>query len=213
VKAFKIGAAVLLTGAVALPAMADGPREGPWGSETYYENARVLSVAPQNELVNNPRQECSTEYIRESYNSGRRDIGGAIIGGIAGGLLGSQIGKGNGKVAAAAVGAATGAIVGDRIDNNGQRTFSARPVERCTTVDNWQTVNRGYLVTYLYDGRIYTTIMPNDPGNIVSVRVSVAPGYRYNVVSYAPGYLQRDNGWHRGWYKHGRGHYHDRWDD
>jgi uncharacterized protein YcfJ len=215
VKAFKIGTVLLLMGAVALPAMADGPREGPWGSEIYYENARVLSVAPQNELVNNPRQECSTEYIRESYNYGGRDIGGAIIGGIAGGLLGSHIGKGNGRVASAAVGAATGAIVGDRIDNSGRNAYSTRPVERCATVDNWQTVNHGYLVTYLYNGRTYTTTMPNDPGNTVSVRVSVAPGYRYNVVSYVPGYLQRDNGWHRGWGKHGRDrdHDHDHWDD
>lgn len=201
--AYKFGATLLFTGAIALPAAAD---------DVYYDTARVLSVAPQTERVNSPLQECHTEYMRDSYNSGSRDVGGAIIGGIAGGLLGSQIGKGNGRIAGAAVGAATGAIVGDRIDNGGQHSYSSRPVERCTTVDNWQTVNRGYLVTYRYNGRIYTTTMPNDPGDTISVRASVAPEYRNNVVSYLPGYRQHDNGWHRGWGKH-RDHDDDRWED
>ena len=65
-----------LAGAVSLPALAD---------DVYYDTARVLAVTPQTERVNMPRQECRTEYIRESSVSGDRDIGGAIIGGIAGG--------------------------------------------------------------------------------------------------------------------------------
>lgn len=201
-KAIKISTALMLTGAFALPAMAD---------DTYYDTARVVSVAPQTERVNSPRQECHTEYIRDSYNSGSRDIGGAIIGGIAGGLIGSQIGKGNGRVAGAAVGAATGALVGDRIDNSDNRSgYSTRPVERCVSVDNWQTVTRNYLVTYRYNGRVYTTVMPNDPGDTLRVRIALAPDYdRREVISYLPGY-PHDNGWHRGWDKQHRDH---DWDD
>jgi uncharacterized protein YcfJ len=191
VKAYKFGTTLLFAGAVALPAAAD---------DFYYDTARVLVVVPQTERVNTPLQECHTEYTRDSYQ-GRRDLGGAIIGGIAGGLLGSQIGRGDGRVAGAAVGAATGAIVGDRIGNSGQHGYAARPVQRCTTVDNWQTVNRGYLVTYRYNDRIYNTNMPYDPGNMIRLQVSVAPGYRNNVVSYVPGYQQREDGWHRGWGK------------
>lgn len=201
--AFKLGASIMLMGAVALPAMAD---------DVYYDTARVVSVTPQTERVNSPRQDCRTEYIRESTSSGDRDIGGAIIGGIAGGLLGSQIGKGNGRVAGAAVGAATGAIVGDRIDNSGRREggYRSRPVEHCTTVDNWQTVTRNYLVSYRYNGRLYTTTMPNDPGDTLRLRIAVAPDVDgRDVVGYLPGYAP-DNGRHRGWDKHHREH---DWDD
>lgn len=190
-KTSNISIALILAGVMAQPAMAD---------DVYYDTARVLSVAPQAERVNMPRQECHTEYIRESND---RSIGGAIIGGIAGGLLGSQIGKGNGRVAGAAVGAATGAIVGDRVDNSGNNGYSTRPVDRCEMVDNWQTVIRGYLVTYRYNGRTYTATMPNDPGDTLSVRVAVAP-----EVDKRVSYNDRpDNGWHRGWGKR------DRWDD
>lgn len=199
-KVLNMTAALILGGAIASPAMAD---------DTYYDTARVLSVAPQTERVNMPRQECHTEYVQESASSGSRDIGGSIIGGIAGGLIGSQIGKGKGRIAGAAVGAATGAIVGDRIDNRDRdqdATYSSRPVDRCVTVDNWQTVNRGYLVTYRYNGRTYTTPMANDPGDTISLRVAIVPEANPNVS-----YIERhDNGLHRGWERHRDD---DRWND
>ena len=185
--AYKIGAAVMLA-AVSLPAAAD---------DVYYDTARVLSVTPQMERVNTPRQECRTEYTRETYSrSDDRSIGGAIIGTIAGGLLGSQIGKGNGRVAGAAVGAATGAIVGDRIDNDEPRRYASRPVERCEMVDNWQTVTRNFVVAYRYNGRDYTTVMPNDPGSSIRIRVAVGPDDDDHVSSLDSGY--RDKSW-RGW--------------
>lgn len=202
---FKFGTTLLLAGGcLNQAAMAD---------ESYYDTARVLSVTPQVERINNPRQECRTEYQRESsYESGSRDIGGAIIGGIAGGLIGSQIGKGNGKVAGAAIGAATGALVGDRIDNSDRRApgYRTRPVERCTWVDNWQTVTRNYLVTYRYNDHDYTTTLNYDPGSSLRVRVAVAPDpVSRDVVSYLPGYsLDRDGDWRRE-----RRHDHGRWHD
>lgn len=198
--AYKIGASMLMISAISLPAAAD---------DVYYDNARVVSVTPQVERINTPRQECRTEYTRDSYySSGDRDVGGAIIGGIAGGLIGSQIGKGKGRIAGAAVGAATGAIVGDRIDNSGPQGYATRPVERCVTVDNWQTVTRNYLVTYRFNGRDYSTVMPNDPGNMVRVRVAVDSDFDQRVGYLEPAY--HDNGWHRGWKKHRDN---DRWDD
>ncbi len=196
--ALKLSTALLLTGAIALPAAAD---------DVYYDTAQVLSVTPRTETINSPRQECRTEYERSSsYNSGERDVGGAIIGGIAGGLLGSQVGKGKGRVASAAIGAATGALVGDRIDNsnNGYNSYSTRPIERCASVDNWQTVTRGYQVTYRYNGRDYTTIMPNDPGNVVRLRIALTPDTSSNVSYLEPRY-HRDDDW--------RDRDHDRRDD
>lgn len=146
---------------------------------------RVTNVQPQVEQINNPRQECHTEYEtvqRYPQRERERSNGGAIIGGIAGGLLGSTVGGGNGKVAAAAVGAITGAIAGDRIDNNNndnnngrQATVESRPVRQCRNVDNWETRTTGYAVTYEYHNRSYTTILPYDPGSRIRLHVSLTP--------------------------------------
>lgn len=198
---YKFGVAVLVAGSVALPAAAD---------DTYHDSARVLSVTPRTERINSPRQECHTDYSRDmSYSSPSTDRSytGAIIGGVAGGLLGGQVGKGKGRVAAAAIGAATGAVVGDRIDNRPTQSYEEHPVEHCTSVDNWQTVSRGYQVTYRYNGRDYTTVMPNDPGDTLNIRVSIAPEIGSNVSSLESGY-RHDNGQHRGWSRH-----HDGGDD
>lgn len=187
---------VLLASAVTFPAM---------GDEVFYETAPVVSVTPQYEQVNSPRRECHTEYERSSsYSSGSRDVGGAIIGGIAGGLLGSQVGKGSGKVAAAAIGAATGALMGDRIDNsNDSVSYRTRPVERCTMVDNWQSVTRNYVVVYHYNGRDVTTVLPYDPGSNIRLRIAVVPDGRGSQV----GYLEPGFPGHPGWGRR------DEWDD
>ncbi len=178
---YKLGTVLIAMSALARPALAEN---------IYYDNAQVISVAPQTERINTPRQECHTEYVSEA-NSGDRDVGGAIIGGIAGGLLGSQVGKGNGRVAAAVVGAATGAIVGDRIDNSGEKTTSTKPVERCVMVDNWQTISRGYLVSYRLNGHDYTTNLSYDPGSMLRVRVAVTPDDT-SRVSYQESPLVRE---------------------
>lgn len=191
---YKFGASLLVMGVIALPAAADG---------VYYDTARVLSVTPQLERFNSPLQECHTEYIQGSYNSGDRSLAGSIIGGITGGLLGSQIGKGKGRIASAAVGAATGAVVGDRIDNNGNSAYSSRPVEHCAVVDNWQTVNRGYQVVYRYNGRDYSTVMPNAPGDVIRVQIAVAPGVDSRGGFMEPAY-RYENGRYRGWDNHRR---------
>lgn len=142
---------------------------------------RVTNVQPQVEQVNNPRQECRTEYETvQRYPQRERSNGGAIIGGIAGGLLGSTVGGGNGKVAAAAVGAITGAIAGDRLDNDNNEgarsaTVETRPVRQCRNVDNWETRTTGYAVTYEYHNRSYTTVLPYDPGSRIRLHVSLTP--------------------------------------
>lgn len=149
----------------------------------YFDEARVIAVTPQTERVNFPRQECHTEYVRESVST--RSPVGAIIGGIAGGLLGSQVGKGNGRVAGAAVGAGVGAVVGDRMSSR-ENGYTTRPVEHCTTVDHWQTVTNGYHVTYRYNGRDYTTFSETDPGDRIRIRVAVAPDNQREEHYYEP---------------------------
>lgn len=181
----KLLSALLAVGFVSSPAVAD---------DSYFDQAQVLSVTPQTERVNYPTQSCQTETVREISAGGASSPLGAIIGGVAGGLLGSQIGKGNGRVAGAAVGAGVGAVVGDRIGGS-QPTARYTPVERCVSVDNWQTVNRGYLVSYRYNGRDYTTVLDHDPGPYMPVRVNVsanggASGVAYSQPAYGtPAYV------------------------
>lgn len=145
----------------------------------FVDRARVIAVTPQFERINQPRQECHTEYVRESvYEPANRSNTGAVVGGVAGGLLGSTIGRGSGRVAAAAVGAGLGAIVGDRVGNQhseGNARTVTRPVEQCVTVDQWQTVTTGYLVNYEYQGRQYSTLMDRNPGPSIDVSVLVRP--------------------------------------
>lgn len=201
----------LIAATVSLPALASHDDR----DDNYEDRARVISVAPQYERVNSPRQECRTEYVRESYyEAPQRSLGGAVIGGVTGGLLGSTIGRGNGRVAAAAVGAGVGAIVGDRVDNDrgygnrGRERVETRPVERCVTVDNWQNIPAGYLVNYEYNGRRYSTVTDRDPGRFIPVNVMVRSGGYVSEVSY-----REDRGERRGWKRgHGYGHrkHHDR---
>ncbi len=198
----------LIAATVSLPALASH-------DDAYEDRARVISVTQQFERVNTPRQECRTEYVRESYyEAPQRSLGGAIIGGVTGGLLGSTIGRGNGRVAAAAVGAGVGAIVGDRVDNNrngyGRERVETRPVERCVTVDNWSQVPAGYLVNYEYNGRQYTTVTNDDPGRFIPVHVEVRPNGYVTQVSYSQG-RDDDRFEHRGrGHKYGHGKHRDR---
>ena len=194
----------LLTAVFAAPAMA---------TDQYTDTARVLSSTPQTERVNVPREECRTEYQQQSYNQGgNSSIGGAIIGGIAGGLLGSTIGKGHGRTAAAAIGAGVGAIAGNNIANNQRGYGGSRsvPVQSCYQVDNWQTVNTGFLVTYEYNGRQYTTVTNEQPGRYIDVNVAVEP--RSRVVSqsnYVAPVVYGNVGWdddHRGRREHDNRH-------
>ena len=187
----------LMAASVSVPALA--------GHDNYEDRGRVTAVTQQFERVNSPRQECRTEYVRESYyEAPQRSLGGAVIGGVAGGLLGSTIGRGNGRVAAAAVGAGVGAIVGDRVDNDrgynnrGRERVETRPVESCVTVDNWQQIPAGYLVNYEYNGRQYSTVTDRDPGRYIPVHVEVRPnGYVTNVTYHENRWNDDDDDGHR----------------
>lgn len=156
------------------------------GHDRYKDQGRVISVTPQVERVNTPVQECRTEYVRESYyESNRRSNTGAVLGTIAGGVIGSRFGGGSGRIATTAIGAGLGAVLGDRHQNRynqPRQRVETRPVERCTSVDNWQTVTSGYLVDYEYNGRRYTTQTDRDPGRYIPLDVSVSPrGYVTNI--------------------------------
>jgi uncharacterized protein YcfJ len=145
-------------------------------AQTYLDNARVTNVEPQYESVRVPRQECSNQWVSEPRRSGGRDYGGAVLGGIVGGLIGNQVGGGHGREAATAVGAVVGAFTGDNLANHDrwqQPVPMSREVTTCRDVEDVQSRLVGYQVTYDYHGQQYTTLMQENPGRLVPVRVSV----------------------------------------
>lgn len=145
-------------------------------AQSYLDNARVTSVEPQYENVRVPRQECSNQWVSEPRRGGGRDYGGAVLGGIVGGLIGNQVGGGHGREAATAVGAVVGAFTGDNLANRDrwpQPVPAAREVTTCRNVEDVQSRLVGYQVSYDYHGQQYTTLMQENPGRFVPVRVSV----------------------------------------
>lgn len=147
-------------------------------AETYIDHARVRSVDPQYESVSVPREECSSRWIQETRRADGRDYGGAVIGGVAGALLGNQVGRGHGREAATAVGALMGAFAGDRIasrDRWDRSEDAPREVTTCRTVSDIQTRIAGYRVNYEYRGQQFSTLMRENPGPHLQVRVSVDP--------------------------------------
>ena len=147
-------------------------------AETFVDNARVRSVDPQYESVSVPRQECTSQWVNEPRRTGRGDYGGAVLGGVAGALLGNQVGRGHGREAATAVGAVVGAFAGDRMANRDrweQYEEVPREVQTCRAVNEVQTRIVGYQVNYEYRGQHFSTLMRENPGPYLQVRVSVDP--------------------------------------
>lgn len=155
-------------------------------AEGYSDYARVKSAVPEFERINRPRQECYNEVVETRVpgrqSAGSRDYGGTVLGGIVGGVIGNRFGKGHGREAATAAGAVAGALIGSHYDKDAEATvgpdeYVEREIRRCRQVDNWESRVTGYRVTYEYAGRRYTTVMPQDPGREIRVRVSVEPQF------------------------------------
>ena len=149
-------------------------------AHTYFDNARVSNVEPRYENVRVPRQECTNQWVNEPRETrrGGREYGGAVLGGVAGAVLGHQVGGGHGRDAATVIGAALGAFTGDRLANRGgwdEPEQAAREVTTCRNVEDVQSRINGYQVTYDYRGQQFTTLMNENPGQFVKVRVSVEP--------------------------------------
>ncbi|MDB5859670.1 MAG: 17 kDa surface antigen [Ramlibacter sp.] len=148
-------------------------------AEAFVDNARVRSVEPQYESVQVPRDECSSQWVNEARPvAAQPNYGGVVLGAVVGGVLGNQVGKGHGKEAATAAGAVAGAMVGNNMANNGQQpqyVESQREVRNCRQVVDVQNRLTGYRVNYEYHGQQYSTMMRENPGPNLQVRVSVEP--------------------------------------
>ena len=74
------------------------------------------------------------------------------------------------------MGAVLGAFTGNQLANH-DRWQQPEPIQRevttCRDVEDVQSRLVGYQVTYDYHGQQYTTLMQENPGRFVPVRVSV----------------------------------------
>jgi len=171
-------------------------RYAPVASTDY---AQVISARPvySEVRVTSPRQECWDERVVYRDEGRRyRDEGfrataadrtlGTVIGGVIGGAIGHQFSEGSGKQIATAIGAVVGADVGRNAVRNREREASRYAYDapdrvayepRCRTVHDARYESRidGYDVTYRYQGQVYQTRMPYDPGARLPVRVEVSP--------------------------------------
>jgi uncharacterized protein YcfJ len=158
-----------------------------------YDYARVVNVDPivRQVRVSSPRQECWTEtryeQVDSAPNRGRGAAGSMILGGILGAAIGNQIGGGDGRRAATVAGALIGSAIGHdvaerrngRYVDTGYREERPHDVQRCDVRydENYEQHIDGYRVTYVYNGRQFTTRLPYDPGDQIRVRVDVQPHY------------------------------------
>lgn len=151
-------------------------------ADIFFDNARVRSAEPQYENVSVPREECRTEWVTDPQrvNNSAPNYGGAVLGALVGGVVGNQVAKGNGgRDASTALGAVVGALAGNRIANPNDRYEPApatqRQVTHCQAVNDVQARLTGYRVAYDYRGQTYTTVMRENPGPHLQVRVTVEP--------------------------------------
>ena len=165
---------------------------GPDDDGDAYDTAQMLRAEPLVHSVRivEPRQECRSEvrYVPVRQRRGSGDTGPAtLVGGVLGAVIGHQIGHGDGR----GVGTVAGALIGGAIGHgmaqeqarrdtvSGYRDDEYRAVqgEQCVTraVERHEDRIDGYRVTYRYNGHIFSTQLPNDPGTTLRVRVNVQP--------------------------------------
>ena len=139
---------------------------------------RVIAVEPMVRYVTveRPRQECWNDVARQPAFG---VTGQTIAGGVIGAAIGRQFGGGSGRDLATMLGAMAGSVVANE---RAQRNLGYRdvPVQRCEVVNDRDTeqVVDGYIVTYVYQGRRYTTRTATPPGDRIQLAVDVRPvGY------------------------------------
>ena len=161
---------LMLSFAVVLPASAND-------DESFVVRAKVVRVEPQYEWVrkDRPRTRCWDESVYD-YDDENGDILPMIVGGALGGALGHQVGGGRGKDVATVAGAIAGTVIGQRVgdDYYHPREHHRR---RCKTRHHWveERERVGYLVTYRFAGRTFTTLTSEHPGKRIRVRVNLDP--------------------------------------
>lgn len=145
---------------------------------SFTDRARVISSEPLYETIriNEPVERCWNERVQRRGRAGSDSYTPMIAGAIVGGVVGNQFGKGSGKDAMTVAGALLGGSVGNDLGKRPGRSYVTSE-RRCEQVDNFRAHEElvGYRVKYRYNGKIFHTRTPYDPGRYLDVRVSVTP--------------------------------------
>lgn len=150
-----------------LAAAAAAALVGAYSTASAAEYAHVVSATPVTNSVAVPRQDCvQGERLVQAPPSGA----GAVIGAIAGGVIGNQFGHGFGRAAATGLGAVAGSAIGNNVEANANPPQSV-PVQRCRTVNAYESRVVGYDVVYEYNGQRYSTRLPSDPGPRLAIDI------------------------------------------
>lgn len=152
-----------------------GETSGAAAADAGPKYAKVVSVEPVRESVNNPKEVCHDEVVSHSTPpKDQHQIAGTAIGAVVGGVLGNQVGGGKGKTLATVAGAVGGGYAGKKIEQSRQHPTTTSSVQRrCSTVNNTSTKLVGYDVRYEYNGVTRTVRMDHDPGDRVQVQEGV----------------------------------------
>lgn len=146
--------------------------------------AQVVAVAPHYVTSSKPVKNCyptqQVVYTHPQQQPSTLPNAGAVIGGVAGGLAGSAV-HGNGRDVALAAGAAIGALSGNAIQKsmNAPAQPQAQVVNstHCSTHTVTNKVQKGYEVTYLYNGQQGMVIMDVPPtSNVLPLPITGASG-------------------------------------
>jgi uncharacterized protein YcfJ len=144
------------------------------------EFGRVLSATPVFQQISTPRQVCTVEKV---LVPGQKSGAGAAVGAIAGAAVGSALGGGSkGNGAAALLGMVGGAVIGDRFEE--ASPSYVQDMQRCSVQNVTENRVSAYTVTYEFNGKQYTTQLPNDPGPAIALRL--LPADAAPTVSIAP---------------------------
>lgn len=166
---------LLAQSAQAAPRYPSGPQ--------FYETARVVEVVPQyREIrVSNPVRDCKQVPVTTVHRQeAKKSPGGMLVGGLLGAAIGHQIGGGDGRKLATAVGTIVGANIGHEAANSDRHdTYTEHTTlqESCEYYDevSYDRQFDGYKVSYRYRGNTYTTVMDEDPGDSIRLRVQLTP--------------------------------------
>lgn len=144
-------------------------------SVSHTQYARVTHVQAIYERVafSAPVEQCWQETVSHERSSSSAPIFGAIIGGALGNELGHH--KSNKRVGTV-VGAVLGATVAADISRNRSGSHY-ETVDRCEVQQRqeWRDEIVGYDVSYRYQGEIYHTRLPYNPGREIEIEVNVTP--------------------------------------
>ena len=179
------GAALLLAGALAVPAIpATAAAYTAEPASSYYVSAPVLDVSPitTERTLRHPVRQCTREADPSDYRESRYEhhqenlFLPGLFGGIVGGLIGNQFGGGSGKKALTVVGALAGSSIA-RDAARQRHHHTSRPAEVCHTSYRTEVVRdvTAYDVTYEYAGQTFEKRMTEHPGDSVRVRVALEP--------------------------------------